>query len=115
MTKIEYYIKNGYYCLRAEGHAGYNKEGEDIVCAAISALLQMCWAGLERECGAAGEQRQESGEFYFGATVGEENRKEADVLMNSVIYGLELIQKGFPECVEVKETSGGVQAFFGQI
>lgn len=110
MTKIAYSMGDGQYSLRAEGHAGYSKKGNDIVCAAISALLQMCWAGLERECDAAGEQRQESGYFCFRAMVEEENREAADKLMKSVIYGLELIREGFPECVEIVR-AGGCRGF----
>ena len=43
MTRITYAIGEGRYTLEAEGHAGFYP-GNDIVCAAVSALLQTCWA-----------------------------------------------------------------------
>ena len=47
MTEITYSMENGRYTLEAKGHAGYDKHGHDIICAAVSALLQMGWAGLK--------------------------------------------------------------------
>ena len=40
MTQVTFYRKESgeYTGFRLEGHAGYAEEGEDIVCAAISAL-----------------------------------------------------------------------------
>lgn len=40
MIEIEYYEKNGRYAISAKGHANYAPEGQDIVCAAVSSLLQ---------------------------------------------------------------------------
>ena len=34
--------------VQADGHAGYDEPGKDIVCAAVSALLQALALGLER-------------------------------------------------------------------
>ena len=32
----------------AKGHAGWADAGEDVVCAAVSAILQAAWLGLEQ-------------------------------------------------------------------
>lgn len=34
--------------LSATGHAGWADAGEDVVCAAVSAILQAAWLGLEQ-------------------------------------------------------------------
>ena len=34
--------------LFATGHAGWADSGKDVVCAAVSAILQAAWLGLER-------------------------------------------------------------------
>lgn len=104
MTEITYSMENGRYILEAEGHAGYDKHGRDIICAAVSALLQMCWAGMERECHAKGRQEQKAGYFFFDCRVSEENRKEADVLMGAVLYGLRLIEEGASAYLRVKKS-----------
>ncbi len=39
MTKIQFFKRGGvYFGFEAKGHAGYAQAGEDIVCAAISAM-----------------------------------------------------------------------------
>lgn len=108
MTEITYSMENGRYTLEAKGHVGYDKHGHDIICAAVSALLQMGWAGLRNECGVIGEMEQESGYFFFDCTVtNEEKQKEADTLMRSVIYGLKLIEDGAPKYLKVQQKGGG--------
>lgn len=107
MTEITYTMENGRYILEAKGHAGYDKHGHDIICAAISALLQMGWAGLRNECGVTGEMEQKSGYFFFDCHVGESKRKEADTLMKAVIEGLQLIEDGAPKYLKVQQKGGG--------
>ncbi len=42
MTKITFFKRNGiYYGFRETGHAGFAEEGEDIVCAALSAMTML--------------------------------------------------------------------------
>jgi len=36
----------GLSSLLADGHAGWADAGEDVVCAAVSAILQAAWLGL---------------------------------------------------------------------
>ncbi len=38
---IEIRIDEDLGMIRAEGHAGYGKQGEDIVCAAVSAVMDL--------------------------------------------------------------------------
>lgn len=102
MTKITYEMKHGHYKMTAEGHAGYNP-GNDIVCASISTLVKTLWIGLERECDATGQAEEKDGYFRFCAMVGKEHQKQADTLMKTVVYGLKLIEKGFPNNIEVEK------------
>lgn len=42
MTKITFYKRNGlYYGFKETGHAGFADAGEDIVCAALSAMTML--------------------------------------------------------------------------
>lgn len=47
----------------ARGHAGWADRGEDLVCAAASAILQAAQLGLEEHARVKLEVRQEAGEF----------------------------------------------------
>lgn len=56
MTRVEiYYHSNIIYGFRMEGHAGYNPNGPDVVCASLSAASQLTtngiidWLGVDAE------------------------------------------------------------------
>lgn len=40
MIKAEYKAQKGKYEITLEGHAGYDKSGKDIVCSAVSVLIE---------------------------------------------------------------------------
>ena len=77
-----------------EGHAGYAEEGEDIICAAVSALAINFYNSVETFTedgfeGGAGE----SGSFEFRFT--SDISPESKLLMNSLILGLQNIEKDY--------------------
>ena len=48
MTKIVFYKSNGvYYGFEEQGHTGYASEGEDVLCAAISAMTMLIINAIE--------------------------------------------------------------------
>lgn len=48
MTKIIFYKSNGtYYGFEEQGHTGYADEGEDVLCAAISAMTMLIINAIE--------------------------------------------------------------------
>ena len=57
MIRITYReAKENVLKLRAEGHAGYAPKGQDIVCAAVSTLMQaLAFSVNDREDGFAGK------------------------------------------------------------
>ena len=48
MTKVTFFKKNGvYYGFKETGHTGFAPEGEDILCAAISAMTMLMINAIE--------------------------------------------------------------------
>ncbi|MDR1019206.1 MAG: ribosomal-processing cysteine protease Prp [Synergistaceae bacterium] len=47
LTVTARYGADGLRSISSEGHAGFADEGEDVVCAAVSALMQALLVGLE--------------------------------------------------------------------
>mgnify|MGYP003323334356 CR=1 FL=1 len=48
MTKIVFFRSNGiYYGFEEQGHAGYAESGDDIVCAAVSAMTMLIVNAIE--------------------------------------------------------------------
>ena len=82
----------GFTCL---GHAGYADEGEDIICAGISALVITTINSLEAFTSDQFEadSDEESGEIElrFRKPAGH----DADLLMKSLILGLQEIQNTY--------------------
>jgi uncharacterized protein YsxB (DUF464 family) len=46
MIQIQTYQTNGYMKIEVKGHANYAEHGKDIVCAAVSAIMQTALLGL---------------------------------------------------------------------
>lgn len=82
----------GFTCL---GHAGYADEGEDIVCAGISALVINTVNSLSAYTGERFEtdSDEESGEITLRFLSPAEH--DADLLMKSLVLGLQGIQSTY--------------------
>lgn len=102
MTEIRWYWKENTCGLCAVGHAGYHP-GNDIVCASVSAFCQTLRAGLEEYCAAEIRHRQESGRFEIRARIEPDKQYVAAVLFYSIILGLELIEREYPNHVNVEK------------
>ena len=94
MTKITIFRNHdgeylGFDCL---GHAGYADEGEDIVCAGISALVINTINSIERftddETSSVSDEESGTIEFRFGKIPSH----DASLLLDSMILGLEDIE-----------------------
>ena len=48
MTKITFYKSNGvYYAFEENGHTGYGESGDDVLCAALSAMTMLIINAIE--------------------------------------------------------------------
>ena len=83
------------YGIELSGHAGYSEYGQDIVCAAVSALALNMANSVEAftEDPFSGEVEEENGNFTFCFT-GSVSR-ESRILMDSLIMGLKNIRESY--------------------
>jgi hypothetical protein len=89
---------SGNGCYRGiviEGHAGYAEEGEDIICAGVSALAINFFNSVETftEDEFEGHAGEEDIQFSFRFT--SEISPESKLLMNSLVLGLQNIEKDY--------------------
>ena len=87
---------NDLYCgIVIKGHAGYAEEGEDIICAAVSALALNFFNSVETftEDEFEGGAGQENMQFEFRFT--SEISPESKLLMNSLVLGLQNIENDY--------------------
>ena len=96
------------YRITAVGHAGYDEPGKDIVCAAVSALLQALAVGIERLARydhlITKKIELEEGEAVLSVIPTKEHDQEARLLFDVFAEALLRIAQDYPEYVEVQPT-----------
>jgi len=92
----------------AAGHSGYAPAGEDIVCAAVSALTQTAALGLER----LGLKPQVdiaparmACRLHSGSPSGEVAR-DARIILGTIVLGLRETARGYPEYIKLNDPGG---------
>ncbi len=91
--------------FQAEGHSGYAQAGEDIVCAAVSALTQSVLYGLTEVVKAPVDYEQRNN----GAMLSVQFRPEADeaavregqILLRTLQGSLQAIARDYPRNVRI--------------
>ena len=90
---------------RAEGHSGYAESGADIVCAGVSALTQSTLNGLQNVLKAPVmfEIDDKMGLLEAKLTPEASNSqvKEAQLLLQTLLQGLQAIQRSYPRNVRI--------------
>ena len=107
MIKITYneYPEENLMRLRAEGHAGYAPKGQDIVCAAVSTLMQaLAFSVNDREDGFAVASSSGAAGTYLElqARATPENRAKFELVTD----GLELVAQLYPKFVTFDDGAG---------
>ncbi len=96
--------------VKAEGHSGYAASGSDIVCAAVSAVVQTAVLGVERVAGCEAESRKGGAllEARFARPVDDAGRwAKAQAILETTLLGLREIEEGRESYVRVIETRVG--------
>ncbi len=86
----------GYIGINCSGHAMFADEGKDIICAAVSTLVVNTINGIEQFTEDAFKADTKQGDDAFiDFKLTEEPSKEAILLMNVMVMGLEQIQQEY--------------------
>jgi uncharacterized protein len=92
--------------LEVRGHAGFAPAGNDIVCAAVSALVQSGAHGVARRAGARASVRDDPhGAYVLDVPGGGGARAQA--LLESTVDGLRAIARSYPGIVSVRMRAQG--------
>ncbi|MDW7651153.1 MAG: ribosomal-processing cysteine protease Prp [Bacillota bacterium] len=91
--------------LTVSGHAGSGPKGEDLVCAAVSALVQTYFFSLQRLLGMNIDADVRDGYFSFQipAETKAETRERATFLAESLLVGLDEINNSYSGYLQVSE------------
>ena len=106
MTRCEFFTENDRITgFSVSGHSGYAEAGQDIVCAAVSAVVSMAEATINDVCGAKAKVRVKEEDarvtLTLPASCDEEESVQA-VLAGMLLY-LCSLRDDYPDYIEVLE------------
>ena len=106
MTKCEFFMENDRITgFSVSGHSGYAEAGQDIICAAISAVVTMAEATINDVCGAKAKVRVKEEDARVTLTLPASCDEEDSV--QAVLAGMMITLIGmrdeYPDFIEVLE------------
>ena len=106
MTKVQIF-KQGDSIVKvmANGHTGYGEEGEDIVCSALSSIIQTALMGLLQvaQISVKYEILDNHGSLMFELPkVDKQQRHDADVILNTMLCGITDLLDGYSDYIELE-------------
>ena len=105
MTEVKIRRKSGkIVSVECLGHCDYGCEGEDIVCAALSSVVQTAALGLMQVAGIQIAFKAESGELYMELPkdLSESARHDADVILETMLAGIADLYEGYSDYIELE-------------
>ena len=89
-----------------DGHTGYGIEGEDIVCASLSSIVQTALMGLLMVAGVnvQYERDDERGYLMFEIPSGldKQTQRDVDVITSTMLLGISDLNEGFSDFIELE-------------
>ncbi|MDR2202233.1 MAG: ribosomal-processing cysteine protease Prp [Clostridiales bacterium] len=107
MTRVKILRKDGRItALTADGHTDFGEEGEDVVCAALSSVIQTAVLGLLKVAAIPLEYKilDQSGslEFKVPDNLSEGDRKAADIILETMLCGIADLHEGFSKYIKLE-------------
>ena len=107
MTHITIEKKNGNITtIECDGHTGYGVAGEDIVCSALSSIVQTAVLGLFSVVGINVKLTRDENKGYLKAilpsSLSLEQSHDAQVILNTMLCGICDLREGFSDFIELE-------------
>ena len=97
---------NSIVSVECDGHTGYGVEGEDVVCAALSSIVQTALLGLLQVVGVRVDYKTDEKRGYLKMTLPEDMdrkmRRECDILPDTMLLGVADLNQGYSDFVNLE-------------
>ena len=106
MTRCEFFTENERITgFSISGHSGYAEAGQDIVCAAISAVVTMAEATINDVCGAKAKVRvkDEQARITLTLPVSCDEEETVQAVLAGMMITLAGMRDDYPDYIEVLE------------
>ena len=116
MIRVNGDLKKNSFDIKVKGHAGFAGKGQDIVCAAVSALTSALWSTAEEfadmKIFSSCESKISDGYFFLRCFLGEDtlSRISAIVLLSGFYNGIASVEEQYPGFVKLNKR---IMAFHG--
>jgi len=106
MTRCEFYTEEDRITgFSISGHSGYAENGQDIVCAAISAVVTMAEATINDVCGAKAKVRvkEEDARVTLTLPTSCDEEESVQAVLAGMLLTLCSLRDDYPDYIEVLE------------
>jgi hypothetical protein len=108
MTKVIVKKNNNHIVeVEALGHTGYGVSGEDIVCAALSSILQTAVLGVLNVANVQASIKRDDKSGYLKLCVPSNltnnERHDVDMILNTMLVGVSDLKLGYSNFIELEE------------
>ncbi len=106
MISVTFFKENGNVVkVSAQGHSGLAESGSDILCAAVSALVQTAYIAI-KDISDCVEYSRDGKNGKFVITVRRlGDMHDADVILRALYVGLTDLESGYPQNLKIEEKS----------
>jgi uncharacterized protein YsxB (DUF464 family) len=106
MTNVKFFRENdGFFKIICDGHTDFGVEGEDIVCAALSSIVQTAVLGVLQIAAVSADFKRDEKRGYLELTlpknITERQRHDANVILNTLYLGVADLYSGYSDFIEV--------------
>lgn len=107
MTVVKVERKFGHIVfVEASGHTGFGVEGEDIVCAALSSIIQTAMLGLMSVAGLNIKLERDDDAGYLKAVlpenISESERHNADMILETMLCGVSDLYESYSHFIKLE-------------
>ncbi|MGD9901355.1 MAG: ribosomal-processing cysteine protease Prp [Spirochaetales bacterium] len=107
MTKVKIVKRNNDIVeVIADGHTGYGASGEDIVCSALSSVVQTCALGLLGVAKVNAKIVRDDKLGYIKISLprelSKEQRHDCNLILNTMLIGISDLHEGYSDFIELE-------------
>lgn len=97
---------NSIVSVECDGHTGYGVQGEDIVCAALSSIVQTALLGLLQVVGVNIDYKVDEKRGYIKIVIpdglSKSLRHDCDIILDTMLLGIADLNQGFSDFVNLE-------------
>lgn len=104
MITVELFRTDGLITkVRASGHSGYAEYGNDILCAAVSTLVQTAYLAIAEISDGVEYTSDENKPLFEFEVPSVTDRHDIDVILSAMLTGLRNLMRGYPQNIKLED------------